>query len=369
MDAGLRRELEEKVRSGGRLSREDGLALYASDDLAWLGGLAHEARTRLHGDTVRFGLDRTLSLDPTRGLPGSAAPAPDADRPADPAGRPPSIEETVRLAEQAAADGATELRIEHALHPALPPDHCTRLLTALTTALPQVALRACTASEIHRVERTTGRPAADLLDALVDAGLTSLTCDDAGIFDPEAGMRTAAEAPWEDYARIHLLAHRRGLRTPCAMRHGHVEEPRHRVDHLLRLRTLQDETGGFLVFLPLPHRPDDPGAATACARRTPVTGAEILKTFAVARLLLDNVPHIEVRRAPHGPRTVQLALHHGADATDGPAPEDAVTHDDLLELIQDAGFRPVRRDARYQAVQVHPGPDPARRDTPQPMRV
>lgn len=171
------------------------------------------------------------------------------------------------------------------------------------------------------------------------------------------------------------------------MLYGHIEEPRHRVDHVLRLRELQDETGGFQVFIPLRYQHDFVDMKDGKIRNklqvrtTMATGAEALKTFAVSRLLFDNVPHVKVFWPMHGVQTSQLALQHGADDMDGSVVEYKITHDadnygtpnklgreDLLELIRDAGFRPVERNTQYEIVREFDGPDPARRDAPQPMR-
>lgn len=216
MDAGLRRELAEKVRAGARLSREDGLALYGSGDLAWLGGLAHEARTRRHGERGYF------AAGPGSADAVAAVPVAYGEEPAE------------RIAEQVAEQA---------------------------------------------------------------------------------------------------------------------------VDALLALRDRQDAGAGLLAVAPL-----------AAGRGT---GAEVLKTFAVARLLLDNVAHVRAAWTAYGTQTAQLALQHGADdfaPAPGAADPDSLPVAELVELIQDAGLRPVERDARYAAVREHEGPDPERRETPQPMR-
>ena len=160
------------------------------------------------------------------------------------------------------------------------------------------------------------------------------------------------------------------------MLYGHIEEPRHRVDHVLRLRELQDETGGFQVFIPLRYQHDfvdmkDGKVRNRLQARTQMaTGAEALKTFAVSRLLFDNVPHVKVFWVMHGVQTAQLALQHGADDMDGSVVEYKITHDadnygtpnkltreDLLDLIRDAGFRPVERNTRYEIIREYDGPD------------
>ncbi len=276
-------------------------------------------------------------------------------------------------------DGLTELHIVNGLHPTLPWRYYPRMLRELKAALPDVALKCFTATEIHYFEQLSGMPAEAILDELIDAGLESLTGGGAEIFDWEV-RRQIVDHPthWEDWSRIHRLAHAKGLRTPCTMLYGHIEEPRHRVDHVLRLRELQDETGGFVVFIPLRFHNDN----NALSHLPMATGAEVLKTFAVSRLLFDNVPHVKCFWVMHGTSLAQLSLNFGVDDLDGSVVEYKITHDadnygtpdtlhrdDLLTLIRDAGFTPVERNTRYETVRVYDGPVPLaqRRAEPQPM--
>ncbi|MFE3198896.1 aminofutalosine synthase MqnE [Embleya sp. NPDC055664] len=387
MDAGLRREIEDKVFAGERLSREDGIALYASDDLAWLGGLAHHVRTVKNADKVHFNVNRHLNM--TNVCNASCAYCSFQRKPGEKDAYTMRIEEAVRLAKEMEPDGITELHIVNGLHPTLPWRYYPRSLSALKEVLPNVALKAFTATEIHWFEKISGLSASDILDELMDAGLESLTGGGAEIFDWEVRQHIVDhDTHWEDWSRIHRLAHSKGLKTPCTMLYGHIEEPRHRVDHVIRLRELQDETGGFQVFIPLRYQHDFHDSKDGIvrnrlqARTTMATGAEALKVFAVSRLMFDNVPHVKCFWVMHGLATAQLALNHGADDLDGSVVEYKITHDaddfgtpnkmtrdDLLELIRDAGFRPVERNTRYETLREYEGPDPARRDTPQPMKL
>lgn len=387
VDAGLKRELEQKVRAGERLTREDGIALYESDDLAWLGGLAHEVRTRKNGDVVHFNVNRHLNM--TNVCTASCAYCSFQRKPGEKDAYTMRIEEAVRLAKAMQGENLTELHIVNGLHPTLPWRYYPRSLSALKEALPEVALKAFTATEIHHFETISGLSASEILDELIEAGLESLTGGGAEIFDWEVRQHIVDHnTHWEDWSRIHRLAHEKGLKTPATMLYGHIEEPRHRVDHVLRLREMQDETGGFQVFIPLRYQhdfvdmKDGKVRNTLQARTSMATGAEALKTFAVSRLLFDNVPHVKVFWVMHGVQTAQLALQHGADDMDGSVVEYKITHDaddygtpnklgreDLLDLIRDAGFRPVERNTRYEILREYPGPDAGRRETPQPMRV
>ncbi|WP_131787788.1 aminofutalosine synthase MqnE [Protofrankia symbiont of Coriaria ruscifolia] len=378
MDVGLKREIEAKVHAGERLSRADGEALYTSDELAWLGELAHSVRVRKNGDATYFNVNRHLNL--TNVCAASCAYCSFQRKPGETDAYTMRIEEAVRLARAMEPAGITELHIVNGLHPTLPWRYYPRSLRELSKALPGVALKAFTATEIHWFEKISGLPAEEILDELIDAGLESLTGGGAEIFDWEVRQHIVGhETHWEDWSRIHRLAHSKGLRTPATMLYGHIEQPRHRVDHVLRLRELQDETGGFVVFIPLRFQHDAAGDPRNRLMNQPMaTGAEALKTFAISRLLFDNVDHIKCFWVMHGLTTAQLALNFGADDLDGSVVEYKITHDadgfgtpdtmtrdDLLGVIRDAGFRPVERDTRYRVIREFDGPDPARRDLPQ----
>jgi aminodeoxyfutalosine synthase len=383
MDSGLQRELESKVRAGERLSYDDGVALYAADVLVWLGELAHEVRTRLNGDRVTFNVNRHLNL--TNVCTASCAYCSFQRKPGEKDAYTMRVEEAVRLAKAMEGEGLTELHIVNGLHPTLPWRYYPKVLRELKAALPDVALKCFTATEIHFFERLSGMPADEVLDELIDAGLESLTGGGAEIFDWEVRKEIVDhDTHWEDWSRIHRIAHAKGLRTPATMLFGHIEEPRHRVDHVLRLRELQDETGGFVVFIPLRYQHDrdlDPRNRLQ-SRTTMASGAEALRTFAVSRLLFDNVPHVKNFWVMHGLTTAALSLSFGADDLDGSVVEYKITHDadrfgtpdkmtreDLLTVIRDAGFTPVERNTRYEVIRTFDGPVPLRerRAEPQPI--
>ena len=368
-------ELAEKVAAGERLTYADGVDLYATDDLAWLGGLAHSARTAKNGDRAYFNVNRHLNL--TNVCAASCAYCSFQRKPGQKDAYTMRVEEAVALAKAMEPAGITELHIVNGLHPTLPWKYYPRVLRELKAALPGVALKAFTATEIHWFEKISGLPAGEILDELIDAGLESLTGGGAEIFDWDVRKQIVDhDTHWEDWSRIHRLAHAKGLRTPATMLYGHIEEPRHRVDHVLRLRELQDETGGFVVFIPLRFH-NDHNRLSHLPMATPV---EALKTFAVSRLLFDNVDHVKCFWVMHGLDTAALSLNFGADDLDGSVVEYKITHDadgygtpdtmtrdHLLELIRDAGFRPVERNTRYETLREYDGPDPDRRASPQPI--
>jgi len=282
MDAGLKRELEAKIYAGERLTREDGTALFGSDDLAWLGRLAHHKRTEINGDRAWFAVNRRLNLD-----------------------------EAVSRATELAGRQITELHIVNAVHSDLPWSYYPDALRQLRAALPGVSLVGFTTGDVQRLAAIAGRPAGEILGELTDAGLESLSGD-------------ADET-------VHRLAHERGMKTSAAMVFDGI-------DHVIRLRELQDETGGFVAFLPLPRESAAP--------------AEALKAFAVSRLLFDNVDHVRSSWAVHGLPVAQLSLNFGADDLDGSIADFDETRD-LLNLIWDAGLRPVERTTRYEVVREH----------------
>jgi aminodeoxyfutalosine synthase len=368
-------DIESKVQAGERLSYADGVELYACSDLAWLGGLAHQMRTRKNGDRVFFNVNRHLNL--TNVCAASCAYCSFQRKPGQKDAYTMRVEEAVELARGMEPDGITELHIVNGLHPTLPWKYYPRALRELKAALPDVALKAFTATEIHWFEEISGLSADAILDELIEAGLESLTGGGAEIFDWDVRKQIVDhKTHWEDWSRIHRLAHAKGLRTPATMLYGHIEEPRHRVDHVLRLREMQDETGGFSVFIPLRFHNDN----NRLSHLPMATPAEALTTFAVSRLLFDNVQHVKCFWVMHGLDTASLALNFGADDLDGSVVEYKITHDadgygtpdrmtrdDLLALIRDAGFRPVERNTRYEVLREYDGPDPERRQVPQPV--
>jgi aminodeoxyfutalosine synthase len=386
VDAGRKRELEDKVHAGERLTYDDGVALYACDELAWLGELAHHVRTKRNGDVTLFNVNRHLNL--TNVCAASCAYCSFQRKPGEKDAYTMRVEEAVRLAKAMEPAGITELHIVNGLHPTLPWKYYPRVLRELKAALPHVSLKAFTATEVQWFEKISGLSADEILDELIDAGLESLTGGGAEIFDWEVRQHIVDhDCHWEDWSRIHRIAHSKGLRTPATMLYGHIEEPRHRVDHVLRLRELQDETGGFVVFIPLRYQHDGAGDTsrnTLMSRTTMASGAESLKTFAVSRLLFDNVDHVKNFWVMHGLSNAALSLSFGADDLDGSVVEYKITHDadhygtpdtmtreDLLQIIRDAGFTPAERDTRYNIVQSYDGPLPLaeRRAEPQPMKA
>jgi aminodeoxyfutalosine synthase len=261
----------------------------------------------------------------------------------------------------AADDGGEppdELHITAGLHPSLPFTYALELLAALRTRFPNTALKAFTAVEIDHWARGAGISIDDCLRALKDAGLHGLTGGGAEILVPRVrALICPGKVSSARWLEIHGAAHALGLPTTATMLYGHVETVEERVAHLLALREQQDKTGGFTAFVPLAYQP-----ARTVLGGCGTTGRDDLQTIAVARLLLDNIPHIKAYWPMLGVKTAQLALAFGADDLDGTVVAEKIAHaagaptppglgePDLRRLIIEAGFRPVRRDAAWNEI-------------------
>lgn len=341
MEAGRKRELEEKVYAGERLTRDDGLALFGSEDLIWLGRLAHHVRTTRHGDRVSFVVSRRVDL----------------------AGDP------VRQAAELSAGEVTELHL--VADPGLPWRRHPDLLRAIKAATPGVQLAAFTASDLHLFSVASGGSLEAVLDELTAAGLDALA-GDLGVARPSDG----GDAGWEQWSAVHRLASAKGISMAAALRFGDVEEPPVRVDRLLRLRELQDETGALtrVALVGQGASDRDPVRARA-ADLGPASVADVLRTAAVCRLLLDNVPHLSAGWPTVGLSVTLLSFQFGVDDLDAAGadsrspgdPPDPLTREDLVNLIQDAGFRPVERDSRHRVIHEYAAPPSLaeRRSVPQ----
>jgi aminodeoxyfutalosine synthase len=256
--------------------------------------------------------------------------------------------------------GATELHIVGGLHHQLPYEWYLNVVRIIHRAHPRLHLKAYTAVEWDWFARLTSRPTRELLAEFRDAGLGSLPGGGAEIFHPDVRDRICEhKADADAWIRIHREAHQLGLRSNATMLYGHIETSRHRIDHLCRLRELQDETGGFQTFIPLAFHPDNTGLSHLSK---PSVLAD-LRTLAVSRLMLDNFPHVKAYWVMLGIPTAQLALSYGADDIDGTVVHEKIYHDagsdspqemtvaQLRGLIEEAGRVPVERDTLYRKVE------------------
>jgi aminodeoxyfutalosine synthase len=357
-------ELERKVDAGERLSGADGLALYAAPDLLWLGRMARRAQRRRTGDRVYFNVNRHINL--TNVCKARCAFCSFRRDEGEEGAYTMTVEEAVVAArETAAALDITELHIVNGLHPGLPFDYYLEALRALKAALPHVHLKAFTAVEVWWFARITGMGYEDVLRALIDAGLGSLPGGGAEIFAPRVRRRICGyKSTAEDWLDVHRTAHRLGLKTNATMLYGHIETPEERVDHVLRLRDLQDETGGFQVFIPLRYHNEHNrmGGPNGLPMATALESARV---FAVSRLLLDNVPHLKAYWIMLGLDTAQTLLEFGVDDLDGTVVQERIYHmagaatphemglAELLRVIRSAGRVPVQRDTVYNPLRFY----------------
>jgi len=352
-------EIARKVLNGRRLGLEDGLALYHSRDLLGIGYLANTVRRRRHGKKVFFAVNRHINhtnicINRCRFCAFSRAPGEEGAYTLTP-------EEIAVKAEEAKALGVHEIHLVGGLNPGLTLDYFREVLRRIRAVLPEATIKALTAVEVDYLARRHNLSVAAVLSALQEAGLDCLPGGGAEIFAPRVReLVCPRKISGEQWLEIHATAHRLGIPTNATMLYGHVETVAERVEHLLKLRALQDETGGFLTFIPLAFHPTNTPMEEWDLQET--TGFDDLKTLAIARLLLDNFPHIKAYWVMLGSKVAQISLSFGVDDIEGTVVEEKITHSagaqtpqlmarlELVELIKTAGYDPVERDALYNVV-------------------
>lgn len=346
--------IERAVRRGERLDGEDALYLLRCPDLFAVGRLANEVRQRLHGDRATYIVNRHINH--TNICVYRCTFCAFRRSPGDPDAYVLSPEEY--LAAAAGAEAYSEVHTVGGNHKGLRLAYFEDLLRAFKACYPTVHAKFLTAVEIFDIARWERLPVETVLRRLIDAGLDSLPGGGAEIFAARVRRATCrGKAEAEQWLDVHRTAHRLGLRSTCTMLYGTVETDEEIVDHLSRLRSLQDETGGFTAFIPLAYQPENNAVAAG-----PTSGVLDLKIIATARLFLDNIPHVKAYWIMLGLKVAQVALHFGADDLDGtivrecisheagaPSPE-GVTEEELRRLIAEAGLVPVRRDSLYNEV-------------------
>ncbi len=347
----------DKVQAGTRLSFEDGVTLYRSPDILGLGWMANLVRERLHGNVTYFNVNR--HINPTDVCVASCRLCAFGKKAKDPRAYTMSLEQVWETAGHGWSERVTEFHIVGGLHPELTLDWYCQMLRGLKERFPQVHLKAFTMVEVAYLAQRTRISIRETLERLKEAGAESLPGGGAEIFS-ERVRRIICDhkidgAQWLEVAR---QAHRLGLKSNCTMLYGHIETEEDRVDHLLKLRELQDETRGFVAFIPLAFHPEN----TPLRHLPKTTGFDDIKNVAIARLLLDNIPHIKAYWIMMTPRIAQIAQRFGADDIDGTVVEEKIYHDagattsqslrrnELLRLIREAGREPVERDTLYRPV-------------------
>jgi aminodeoxyfutalosine synthase len=353
-------DIADKTGAGERLSFDDGVRLFNAPDLLAVGWLANRERERRHGARTYF--NHNLRLEATNVCEASCLFCAFARlKPTDAGAHTMTVEQVLAKLRQRAHEPLTEIHIVNGLHPELPFDYYKDLLRGLKAIRPDVHLKCFTAVEIAYFADLYGMSDERVLVELQEAGLDSLPGGGAEIFAPRVRQKICHDkCDGDRYIDIHRTAHRLGMRTNMTMLYGHIETMEERVDHLLRVRALQDETRGLQAFIPLAFHPDNNQM-----RKLPApSGSDTLRVHAVARLLLDNVDHIKAYWISCGVEVAQTALWFGADDLDGTVQEETIYHmagsrtpsalstQQIESLIRDAGREPIERDTLYNVVRV-----------------
>ena len=360
------RDLYDKVVANERLTEADALRLFETKDLNALGAMADFARARKVGNRASYIVNRYINYSNYCILSCQFCAFSRKKRDQD--GFELSIEQIVQKAREALALGITELHIVGGLHPSLPFSHYTGFLKALKALDARLQLKCFTAIEILHLAWLAKKSVRDTLAELKEAGLESLTGGGAEIFRKEVRSAIAkGKESAEEYLDVHRTWHQLGGRSTCTMLYGHVETLADRVDHLSRLRKLQDETKGFVGFIALPYQPDNNGIPVD----HPPTGFDQLRTLAVARLFLDNFDHLTAYWVGMGMKMAQVALSYGADDIHGTIIEEHIFHmagakspqlqteAAMVKAIREAGRTPVQRNTFYEPIKVWEEPQAA----------
>lgn len=350
--------IRDKVEAGQRLSLDDGILLYQDDiPLNEVGQLANLVRERINGNFGYYNINTHLNA--TNVCVYRCVFCAFRSDLRNPKGYVMDEEAILARGKEAVDNGCTEMHIVGGLHHKRDYDWYKGILQTLHGAYPDLHLKGWTAVEINWFEFLTKQSTDWVLQDLREAGLGSLPGGGAEIFHPEVRDKICEhKADSRNWIEIHRTAHRMGIRSNCTMLYGHIENAFHRIDHLIRLRELQDETGGFQTFIPLAFHPDNTGLSHI---KKPSVLMD-LRTMAVSRLILDNIPHIKAYWIMLGIETAQAALAYGADDIDGTVRHELIYHDagattpELLsvdrmrQLIREAGRDPVERDTLYREV-------------------
>ena len=350
-------DLYEKVCEGERLAFEDGVRLFRSNDLLVIGYLANIVRERLNGDRAYF--IRNQHLNYTNVCVNRCAFCAFSRDLGENGSYTMSLEEIRARVAERMDDPISEIHIVGGLNPELPYQYYLDMLAMIHGMRPEVHLQAFTAVEVAFIAERGGRSVGEALTELKRAGLGSLPGGGAEVFSSRVRRALCPKKlSAEGWLETSKIAHRSGIRSNATMLYGHMETMEERIDHLIRLREAQDETGGFLAFIPLAFHPEH----TRLADREETTGFDDLKNLAVARLMLDNFPHIKAFWIMIGPKLAQISLAFGADDVDGTVVEERITHaagartpqtisrEELIRMIREAGRTPVERDTLYNVL-------------------
>lgn len=352
--------IREKVSKGERITFEEGLFLFETKDLLSIGEIADFVNKKKNGDKVYFNVNR--HINPTNICVNRCkfcAFSRDAE---DRDSYELTIEEMLKKSEEAYNQGATELHIVGGLHPKWSFNFYVDMIKTLKTNYPSMHIQAFTAVEIDYFSKISGKSLEYVLKALKDAGLGSLPGGGAEIFHPEVREKICPEKISGDrWLEVMETAHKVGLKSNATMLYGHIEEYWHRVDHMERLRKLQDKTGGFQAFIPLAFHPEN----TKIEKKRYTTGFDDLKTLAIGRIYLDNFQHIKAFWIMLTEKVAQISLFFGVNDLDGTVVEEKITHsagaktgesltkEELISMIKEAKKIPVERDTVYNELKFY----------------
>lgn len=352
--------IAEKVEKGIRLSKEDALTLMNSNDILTLGQLANKVREKKIGNYAYFNVNRHINL--TNICVSRCKFCAFSRDKGDHDAYTMTIDDVLDIARSARDIGITEFHIVSGLHPDLPFDYYLEVISRLKNIMPEVHIQAFTAVEIDYFAKISNLTIKKVLIRLKEAGLGSLPGGGAEILNHRVRESVCSKkATAEEWLNVMRAAHNLGLKSNATMLYGHIENPEERIDHLLTLRALQDETGGFQSFIPLPFHPQN----TQLPDFKKPTAFENLKMLAVSRLVLDNFPHVKAFWIMLGLKVAQLSLLYGVDDLDGTVVEEKITHaagaetdqsisrEELLNLICAAGRMPVERDTLYNVIKIY----------------
>ena len=349
--------IADKVHNDVRLSKEDGLYLYRSNDLLAIGEMARYKKLKTSGRNIFFNVNRHINLSNicvskcnfcAFGLDnedtGAYVMTPD---------------EAFNYGAEAVDYGITEFHIVSALHPDKPFDYYLEIVSRLHSAYPQIHIQAFTGVEINYFAQISGLSIRGVLQTLKDAGLGSMPGGGAEILNDRIRHQLCPKkASSEEWLNVHRTAHQLGLKTNCTMLYGHVESIEERIDHFISLRELQDQAPGFQAFIPLPFLPEN----TQLSQLKRTSAVDDIKTLAISRLMLDNIAHIKAFWVMLGIDVAQLSFNFGSDDIDGTVVEERIMHaagattqkgiskEDLIHLVKEAGFIPTERDTLYNVL-------------------
>lgn len=349
-------DVAEKVFAGERLSIRDCVRLYETNDLLTLGYLADYVRRQRHDNKTYYVVNVHLNYSNVcyAGCPFCAF----GKSPKNPEAFELTVDEYIERLGQMIWDRVTEVHIVGGLHPKLPFDYYVELVRQVKRAFPQLHVKAFTATEIFFFSKISGFSVKEVLERLIEAGLGSLPGGGAEVLSDRVHKAIyPRKASPKEWLEVHKIAHQLGLKSNATMLYGHIETPEEKAHHFELLRQLQDETGGFMCFIPLAYHPEN----TKLGGK-PTTGVQDIKEIAIARLMLDNFPHIKAYWISLDTKLAQVALNFGADDFDGTVVSEkifhmagaqsptALTESELRRLIVEAGFVPVRRNSLYEPI-------------------